>query len=150
MEVLGRPRLRSANLLTTICICISALKWYIPTQFLWFIWFGIKCRFCFKKMELVLIYIKCQFCFRKRFCLFGLGCLFYSVSTLFRSFNAELRHFYKSLYVSRFLYLQIFQLKDQTVQFQTIQFSLSKLNGSKYCYVSQTIQLNISYLFTHS
>ena len=27
---------------------------------------------------------------------------------------------------------------------------LTKLNGSKYCYVSLTIQLNISQLFTHS
>ena len=29
-----------------------------------------------------------------------------------------------------------------TVLFQTIQFSMSKLNGFKYCHVSQTIQLN--------
>ena len=35
------------------------------------------------------------------------------------------------------------------ILFQMIQFSMSKkLNGSKYCYVSQTIQLNISHLFT--
>ena len=27
---------------------------------------------------------------------------------------------------------------------------LAKLNSSKYCYVSLTIQLNISHLFTHS
>ena len=27
---------------------------------------------------------------------------------------------------------------------------LTKLNGSKYCYVLQTIQSNISHLFTHS
>ena len=41
------------------------------------------------------------------------------------------------------------QLNNQTVLFQTIQFSWStKLNGSKYCYVSLTIQLNISDLFT--
>ena len=26
----------------------------------------------------------------------------------------------------------------------------SKLNGSKYCYVSLTIQLNISHFFSHS
>ena len=43
------------------------------------------------------------------------------------------------------------QLNDQTVLFQTIQLStLTKLNDSKYCYVSLTVQLNISYLFTHS
>ena len=35
------------------------------------------------------------------------------------------------------------QLNDQTVLFQVIQFSIStKLNGSKYYYVSLTIQLN--------
>ena len=28
--------------------------------------------------------------------------------------------------------------------------SASKLNGSKYCYVSLTIQLNISHLFSHN
>ena len=43
------------------------------------------------------------------------------------------------------------QLKDQTILFQTIQFFTStKLNGSKYWYVSPTIQLNITYLFTNS
>ena len=43
------------------------------------------------------------------------------------------------------------QLKDQTVLFLTIQFSISKkLNGLKYCYVSKTIELKISHLFTHS
>ena len=26
----------------------------------------------------------------------------------------------------------------------------TKLNGSKYCYISQTIQLNITDLFTHN
>ena len=37
-------------------------------------------------------------------------------------------------------------LSDQTVLFLTIQFSMStKLNASKYCYVSETIQLNISH-----
>ena len=38
-------------------------------------------------------------------------------------------------------------------QFYFKQFSLvcqSKLNGSMYCYVSPTIQLNISYLFAYS
>ena len=40
------------------------------------------------------------------------------------------------------------QVNDQTVLFQTIQSSMStKLNGSKYCYVSLTVQLNISHLF---
>ena len=29
-------------------------------------------------------------------------------------------------------------------------YKLTKLNGFKYCYVSLTIQLNISYLFTYS
>ena len=42
-------------------------------------------------------------------------------------------------------------LNVKTVLFQIIQFSMStKLNGSKYCYISLTIQLNISHLFTHS
>ena len=41
------------------------------------------------------------------------------------------------------------QLNDQTVLFQTIQFSMSKkLNGSNYSYVSLKIQLNISHFFT--
>ena len=45
-----------------------------------------------------------------------------------------------------FVYIQ---LNDQTVLFQTIQFSMStKINYSKYCHVSLTIQLNISHLFT--
>ena len=40
------------------------------------------------------------------------------------------------------------ELNDQTILFQ---FSMStKLNYSKYCYVSLTIQLNISHLFTHN
>ena len=40
-------------------------------------------------------------------------------------------------------------LFTQTVLFKTIQFSMStKLNGSKYCNVSLTIQLNISHFFT--
>ena len=43
------------------------------------------------------------------------------------------------------------QLNDQTILFQSIQFSTSrKLNGSKYCYVSLAIQLIISHLFTHN
>ena len=41
------------------------------------------------------------------------------------------------------------QLNEKTVLVQTIQFSMSTmLNGSKYCYVSLTIQLNFSHLFT--
>ena len=41
------------------------------------------------------------------------------------------------------------QWKGQTVLFQTIQFNKStKLNGSKYCQISLTIQLSISHLFT--
>ena len=31
-----------------------------------------------------------------------------------------------------------------------VNISQTRLNGSKYCYVSETIQLNISHLFTHS
>ena len=43
------------------------------------------------------------------------------------------------------------QLNDQTILFQIIQFCTStKLNGSKYFYVSSTIQTDISHLFTHS
>ena len=49
--------------------------------------------------------------------------------------------------VQSFVYTQ---LNVKTVLLQTIQFSMSiKLNGSKYCHVSVTIQLNISHLFTH-
>ena len=40
------------------------------------------------------------------------------------------------------------QLNDQTVLFQTIPLQ-TKLNGSNYCYVSLTIQLNISHLFIY-
>ena len=43
------------------------------------------------------------------------------------------------------------QLNNQTVLFITIQFNMSaKLNGSKYSYILQTIQLNISHLFALS
>ena len=43
------------------------------------------------------------------------------------------------------------ELNDRTGLFQTIQLSMStKLNGSKYCYVSVTIQLNVNHLFKHS
>ena len=42
-------------------------------------------------------------------------------------------------------------LNDQTVLFQAIQFSMStKLNDSKYCYVSLIIQLNINHLLIYS
>ena len=41
------------------------------------------------------------------------------------------------------------QLNVKTVLFHTIQLSIStKLNGSKYCYLSLTFQLDISHLFT--
>ena len=41
--------------------------------------------------------------------------------------------------------------KMSTVLFQTIQISIStKLNDSKYCYISLTIRLNINLLFTLS
>ena len=44
------------------------------------------------------------------------------------------------------------QLNDQTVLFQnnSVKHNSTKLNGSKYCYVSLTIQLNVSHLFAHS
>ena len=43
------------------------------------------------------------------------------------------------------------QLNAKTVLFQTIQFNMStKLNGFKSCYLSLTIQLDISHLFVHS
>ena len=50
------------------------------------------------------------------------------------------------------IFCRLKKLNDQMVLFLTIQFSIksTKLNGSKYCNVSLTIQLNISYLFTHS
>ena len=41
------------------------------------------------------------------------------------------------------------QLNGRTVLFQTIQFSIwTKLNGFKYCYVSLTIQLKMSFVYT--
>ena len=47
--------------------------------------------------------------------------------------------------------LYSFVYNGQTVLFQTIHFSKqTKLNGSKYCYVSLTIPFSISYLFAHS
>ena len=30
----------------------------------------------------------------------------------------------------------------------SVEYKLTKLNGTKYCYVSLTIQLNLSHLFT--
>ena len=46
-------------------------------------------------------------------------------------------------------YSLLFTLKDQI--FQIIHFSMqTKLNGSKYCYVSLTIELNIDHLFAYS
>ena len=36
---------------------------------------------------------------------------------------------------------------SKTVLFQAIQFIKKKLNGSKYCYLSPTVQLNISHVF---
>ena len=42
------------------------------------------------------------------------------------------------------------QLNIKIVLFQIIQFNISKLNCYKYCYVSLTIQLNISHLFSNS
>ena len=59
--------------------------------------------------------------------LFCFGWLFYGISTLFRSFNAELSQFDESLYVSRSSYLQILQLNVKTVPIQTIQFSISTI-----------------------
>ena len=53
------------------------------------------------------------------------------------------------IYIEYMTCKHIFLLKDKIVLFQTIQFSIT-LNGSKYGYVSLTIQLNIIYLFTHS
>ena len=58
--------------------------------------------------------------------------LFYGVSTLFGSFNAELSQFDKGLHVSRSFFLQICmstffvytQLNVKIVLFQTIQFSI--------------------------
>ena len=45
----------------------------------------------------------------------------------------------------------ITQSNNQAVLFQKIQLSIfTKLGGFKYSYLSLTIQLNISHLFTHS
>ena len=40
-------------------------------------------------------------------------------------------------------------LQSNTYNTSTYSFICTQLNGSKYCYVSQTIQSNISHLFTH-
>ena len=39
---------------------------------------------------------------------------------------------------------------NSSIYNNSIKHKSTKLNGSKYCYVSQTIQLNISHLFTQS
>ena len=56
------------------------------------------------------------------------------------------------IYISNIWFVNTFcrytWLNDQTIPFLTIQ--LTKLNSSKYWYVSLTIQLNISHSFTHS
>ena len=53
--------------------------------------------------------------------------------------------------ISKQVFFVYTPLNDQTVLFQTIQFSMStKLNGSKYCYVSLTIKWNINHLFIDS
>ena len=39
---------------------------------------------------------------------------------------------------------------DSTWDLTKVSRKLTKLNGSKYCYVSLTIQLNISHLFIYS
>ena len=66
-------------------------------------------------------------------------------------------HFFFCTQLNGFTQLQTIQFSISTifclhtVLFQTIQFSLlTNLNGSKYCYVSLRILLNISHLFTHS
>ena len=57
--------------------------------------------------------------------------------------------------------IPIIQFKVTVKEFQVLLFNInnsirrylfvcSQLNSSKYCYVSQTIQLDISHLFTHS
>ena len=42
------------------------------------------------------------------------------------------------------------QLNDQTVIFLTILSSITKINGSRYCNISLTIQLKTSHLFIHT
>ena len=70
-----------------------------------------------------------------------------------RLFNAK-SSFY--IYILNIWFVNTFcrftQLNDQTLLILTIQLTISqkKLNSSKYCYVSLTIQSNISYLFTYS
>ena len=41
------------------------------------------------------------------------------------------------------------QVNNQTVLYLTSHFRMNQQNGSKYCYVSLTIQLNITHLFEH-
>ena len=83
---------------------------------------------------------------------FRINCLIYSISTLFRSFNAELSHFHKSLFVSMSSYLQIFQLNVKTVLFPTIQFRISTqffvyTHYNVKTVLFQTIQFSISTQF---
>ena len=79
-----------------------------------------------------------------------LSYLFYA---LFQGHNSYLMLNPVSTYILNIWFINTFfrytQLNDHTVLFLTIQLSTStKLNGSKYCYVSLIIQLNITHLFT--
>ena len=46
--------------------------------------------------------------------------------------------------------LHTVQWSNSSISNNSIQRKSTKFNGSKYCYASQTIQLNNSHLFTHS
>ena len=106
----------------------------------------------------------------KRNEIFGLFC-FYGISTIVGHLKPN---YFLYIYITNIKFglagfygiSTIVGLYTQTVLFQTIQFSINlnvknifissysgystKLNGSKYCYVSLTIQLNISHLVIHS
>ena len=53
--------------------------------------------------------------------------------------------------VSKYCYVKpIIKYRHINSSIQHYSFVCTQLNGSKYCYVSLTIQLSISHLFTHS
>ena len=80
---------------------------------------------------------------------------------LFMIFLMSLSSFSHSQMVSIILFLLLITCLRTVKWFQVLLFNTNysirrhsfvctQLNGSKYCYVPQTIQLNISHLFTHN
>ena len=58
--------------------------------------------------------------------------------------------FIKYMICKHILQIHTVKWSNSSIYDNPIQHKSTKLNGSKYCYVSLTIQLNISHLFTHN